>query len=314
MRLEQLEYLIAIHKTHSINLASGNLHVSQQNISKAIQNLETELGFALLSRSAQGTFLTTEGLIVLNHAEKVFSELSSLKTELNLSQKSITSLQGSLRIMYANAFNTEYIYASINAFSHHFPNVNISVHQKSLARLLSALYENEIDIGLISMTDDFHLNNAIETEKLQSLSIYPLVEDHLLAAVSHTSPLAAQKSISVNKLLKHQLLFLQQESEDATTANWLFHLLCRYGTPQFHLTTNAFELYTKAVYDNVGIGFFTQSATKWLSTWMNNGIVLLPIRPSITLIHGYVLNNAYPTSSIAAAYLPYLTSQIESKS
>ena len=78
MRLEQFEYLMAIHETHSISLASQNLHVSQQNISKAIQNLENELETVLLQRSNHGTFLTAAGLIVLKHAQKIFYEISIL--------------------------------------------------------------------------------------------------------------------------------------------------------------------------------------------------------------------------------------------
>ena len=63
MRLEQLEYLMEINKTHSINSASQYLHVSQQNISKSIQNLEAELGLELLTRGTEGTYLTPDGLL-----------------------------------------------------------------------------------------------------------------------------------------------------------------------------------------------------------------------------------------------------------
>ena len=310
MRLEQLEYLMEINKTHSINLASQYLHVSQQNISKSIQNLEAELGLELLTRGTEGTYLTPDGLLVLKHAQKIFHELSVMKAELDPSQRPSSGLCGNLRIMYANSFNMEFIYSSINSFSKAYPEVKISVHQKSLARLLSSLYNQEIDLGLVSMADNYHLQNAIEAEKLKAFSIYPLAEETLLAAVSYSSPLASQKSISINKLLKNQLLFLQQESEDATTANWLFHLLSHYGTPQFRITTNAPELYIKAISDNVGIGFFTQSAKKMLPHFADGSIVFLPIRPSIPLFHGYILNNSQPISNITAAYLPYLLKQL----
>lgn len=304
MRLEQLQYLIEINKTHSINMAGQNLHTSQQNISKSLQNLEAELGFELLLRGTEGSYLTPKGLIVLKHAQKIFCELSIMNAELAPAKQEI-SLRGNLRIIYANAFNPDMLYTSMAAFSKANPEVRISIHQKSLAQLLSALYNQEVDLGLISVSDDYHLQNAIEPQKLKSLSIFPLAEDTLLAAVSHLSPLAEQKSISIKKLLKHQLLFLQQEIEDTTTANWLFHLLSNFGTPRFPLTTNVLDLYLKAISDNIGIGFFTQSAKK-LYTHLTNNIVFLPIRPSIPLFHGYVLNSSQPISDITAAYLPYL--------
>ena len=49
MRLEQLQYLDELDRTHSMSLASDILFVSQQNISKAIRSLEEELGVQLLN-------------------------------------------------------------------------------------------------------------------------------------------------------------------------------------------------------------------------------------------------------------------------
>ena len=43
MRLEQLEYIVAVIESESISLAARKLHTSQQNISRAIRQLEDEL-------------------------------------------------------------------------------------------------------------------------------------------------------------------------------------------------------------------------------------------------------------------------------
>lgn len=83
MRLEQFKYLMAIHEKQSINLASQKLHISQQSISKAIQNLEEELQTTLLYRTTQGTTLTDAGQLVLHHAENIFSEIETLQKELS---------------------------------------------------------------------------------------------------------------------------------------------------------------------------------------------------------------------------------------
>lgn len=48
MRLEQLEYLIAISKNRSLNSAAQKLHISQQALSASIKTLEEELGFDVL--------------------------------------------------------------------------------------------------------------------------------------------------------------------------------------------------------------------------------------------------------------------------
>lgn len=45
MTLQQLQYLVALAESNSINQAAQNLFVSQSGISKAIKQLESELGF-----------------------------------------------------------------------------------------------------------------------------------------------------------------------------------------------------------------------------------------------------------------------------
>ena len=47
MRLEQLHYLLVTANCHSMHKASEILHVSQQNISKAIRDLEKEFHLKL---------------------------------------------------------------------------------------------------------------------------------------------------------------------------------------------------------------------------------------------------------------------------
>lgn len=309
MRLEQFEYLLAIHETHSISLASQNLHVSQQNISKAIQNLESELETTLLQRSNRGTYLTAAGLVVLKHAQKIFYELRALQSELHATQEQNSSLKGTLSIVYTNVFNHNLITNSVHAFIKDFPLVNVQLYQKSLAKVLLSIHNQEADIGFITAHDDFHLNGVIDKEKLQSIALYPLAEDTLLGAVGHTSPLAAQKSITLGKLLKNRLLFLTHESSDILEDNWLYQLLAHYATPQLTMTTNSLDLYLKAIVDNIGVGFFIQSAQKRFPAWCQKNAVLLPIRPTISLIHSYVLNSYQPISAVTAAYLPYLSEQ-----
>ncbi len=61
MRLEQLHYLLVTANCHSMHKASDILHVSQQNISKAIRDLEKELAVLLFDRTTSGLYLTLEG-------------------------------------------------------------------------------------------------------------------------------------------------------------------------------------------------------------------------------------------------------------
>ncbi|MBQ2777780.1 MAG: LysR family transcriptional regulator, partial [Peptococcaceae bacterium] len=53
MRIEQLEYLAAIHQYHSMSLAGKKIHISQQAISTAIKQLEEEFGMKFVHKTKQ---------------------------------------------------------------------------------------------------------------------------------------------------------------------------------------------------------------------------------------------------------------------
>lgn len=310
MRLEQLEYLLEIHRTHSINHAAKKLHVSQQNISQSIKHLESELDLILLERGNTGTYLTDSGLVVLKHAQKILHEMTALNEDVITLHAQNSDLSGTLRIMYVLGFNVEYIYHSLEKFSLKYPKTKLYVSQDTIANVLSELYDGNIDLALIASGDDFHFNNAIDSAKLSSISIQFLKEDPLYAAVSHLSPLATQKTITLGKLIQFPLIFFYQEKTDPSESNYLYHTLKKHGEPNIRLVTNAFELYIKAIANNQGIGFVTQAGKDLVSSNFGDEIVLISIRPIFSLLQGYATNCTRPTSETLSAYLPFLLDEL----
>ena len=61
MTLTQLNYIITIAETKSINKAAGQLYVSQPSLTSAVRELEKELGITLFHRSGRGVTLTNDG-------------------------------------------------------------------------------------------------------------------------------------------------------------------------------------------------------------------------------------------------------------
>lgn len=58
MQLEQLRYLILIHRLGSINKASEQVHLSQQALNASMKKLEAEIGCPLFIYHARGAILT----------------------------------------------------------------------------------------------------------------------------------------------------------------------------------------------------------------------------------------------------------------
>lgn len=83
MRLEDLNYFIAVAEAGRIGLASEQLGQSQPAVTKGIQRLERELGFPLFDRTSRGMTLTTTGAAFRERIVKVRSGLRDALQEAN---------------------------------------------------------------------------------------------------------------------------------------------------------------------------------------------------------------------------------------
>ena len=71
MELRHLRYFVAVAEAENVSRAALKLHVSQPPLSRQIRDLEDELGFLLLKRTAKSVSLTEAGRTFLNEARAV---------------------------------------------------------------------------------------------------------------------------------------------------------------------------------------------------------------------------------------------------
>lgn len=74
MRIEQLEQIIKIAQSGSINKAAQDLYLSQSNLSQSVKLLESEIGKQIFKRTAKGVELTKFGLEFINHANATINQ------------------------------------------------------------------------------------------------------------------------------------------------------------------------------------------------------------------------------------------------
>ena len=71
MNILHMKYAVEISKTGSINKAAEVLYVAQPNLSRAIKELEADLGITIFDRSAKGMVPTIEGREFLSYAKQI---------------------------------------------------------------------------------------------------------------------------------------------------------------------------------------------------------------------------------------------------
>ena len=68
MELRHLRYFVAVAEMENVSRAALKLHVSQPALSRQIRDLEDEIGFSLLERTAKSVRLTDAGRAFLDNA------------------------------------------------------------------------------------------------------------------------------------------------------------------------------------------------------------------------------------------------------
>ena len=80
MNIMYLRYAVEVARCGSINRAAENLYMAQPNLSRAIRELETDLGITLFSRTNKGMTPTPDGEKLLAYARRIISQIEEVKS------------------------------------------------------------------------------------------------------------------------------------------------------------------------------------------------------------------------------------------
>ena len=144
MKLQQLEYFMAVSKYASFTLASQKLHTSQPYLSTQLKELERELGASLILRDKKHCRLSPAGEVVAKRTEMIFALIKEAQEEINelVTQGSTTTIRiGTNLIDIDKAFGEVLL-----LFNQSYPYVSIDF--KYYYDLETALETDLIDIGI----------------------------------------------------------------------------------------------------------------------------------------------------------------------
>ena len=79
MTLQQLRYIIQVAQSGSISMAAQKLFITQPSLSKAVSDLEKEMGITIFCRNNRGVWLSEEGRQFLAYARQVVEQADLLE-------------------------------------------------------------------------------------------------------------------------------------------------------------------------------------------------------------------------------------------
>src|SRR5256886_12663906 len=204
MDLRHLRYFIGVAEEENVSRAALKLHVSQPALSRQIRDLEEELGFSLLERSAKSVRLTEAGRTFLIEARAV---LQRAEVAVKTARSVATGGRGELHVGYAPSLTARILPPALRAFQAELPNVRVRLHDLSTEEMLAGLREGKLQIALV-----VRLTPAL----LRGLRFEELARDSICLAVAPKHPFAARRAVTLGEGAREPLItYSRQDYHDA---------------------------------------------------------------------------------------------------
>lgn len=285
-----LEYFIAVSEELHFTKAAENLGISQPTLSHQIRLLEEELGTPLFHRTGKKIHLTQAGLVLLEHARRVFHELDQAKLMIG----ELTGMRrGRLRI---GCSGNHLLTHSLISFHRQFPGIELSVVELATEETRDRLLSNKLDLGVVFL--------PLKDEQLISL---PLYKEELVVIIPSDHPFAGLDSIELNELAKSPLVlfppkFLARQMLDAACAEIGIQL-----SPVLELST--MESQCQMVAHHVGLTVVPKSYTP---TLRDTRLVSVPIaEPSPYRSVGIVYRKDTYMDTAIQSFIEHLSSNLQ---
>lgn len=265
MEIRQIEYFYAISNTGSFTRAAENLHVAQPSITKAIHQLEAELGVLLFDRSQKKNALTYEGQAFYARAERILREMKEAVIEMN----DFRNLQKGTIKMAIPPMIGAYLFPNIfTGFRQKFPALELLVFEEGSLSARAMLEREELDLGLVILPET---STVLQTR--------PMVQEEIMFCVNPEHPLATRKTISFEELRQEPFVMLKEDSYHRRLI--LEECEKRGFSPRIVFSSNQIQTIKGLVANGVGVSFLFSMAAR-----DNSRLVCIPLAKPLKISIG----------------------------
>ncbi|UIF85517.1 CysB family HTH-type transcriptional regulator [Cupriavidus sp. UYPR2.512] len=147
MNLHQFRFVReAVRQNYNLTEAAKALYTSQPGVSKAIIELEEELGVDIFTRHGKRIrSLTEPGRRILSSVEKILQEVESLK---RVGMDYAAQDQGNFTIATTHTQARYALPRVISEFTKRYPKVRLSIQQGNPVQITDMLLHDQADIGI----------------------------------------------------------------------------------------------------------------------------------------------------------------------
>jgi LysR family transcriptional regulator, benzoate and cis,cis-muconate-responsive activator of ben and cat genes len=170
MELRHLRYFVAVAEERNFTRAAERLHIAQPPLSRQIQQLEEELGVALIEKGTRPLRLTEAGAFLLAHAKPLLDQVHDLRT--------MTQRVGKRERTLSVGFVASTLYGllpdMVRRFRERHPQVEVVLHEMTTVEQMRALKEGRIDVGFGRLkSEDPSIRRIVLREERMMVALDP---------------------------------------------------------------------------------------------------------------------------------------------
>ncbi|MCI1723543.1 MAG: LysR family transcriptional regulator [Lachnospiraceae bacterium] len=283
MNLDYVFEFITLTETKNYSTAAEKHNITQPQLSRHIQKLESDLGVSLFVRSTQNVEISNDGLLFLPFATRMLRAYEEYHYSKNTQRHERNLILG---VSYGKL---DYdIYNTIKDFSKE-KHINVKIIEDQDANLKANLLQNKCDFVIVRESPEISISNDFVR--------LPYTCDEVCAILPTDHPLARNEQIQLTDLANEEFIIL-----NAPMLRFLVMNACKNAgfQPKIAYTinygTNLFDM----VAHHMGIALMVRHPS------IQADVAVIPILPKI-ITHVNIVYRNSPTLSLAVTqFLSYM--------
>lgn len=289
MDLKKLNYFCALAQIGNFTHTATHLGIAQPALSMAIKKLEEEVGLKLVNRTERKMTLTSDGEVLLRHAQHILESVTQAEREIQ-ELKGIET--GSIQFGASSMLSSYYLPEVLAKFKKRYPKVRVTLIEAGTASLQQMLLEGELDLAMIR-SDRTH-------EQIRCVKLF---EEEVVACVPTDHPFAEQEALTIEAFCKEPLVLFRE-------GYFLREAISRYSK-QHHVEldirfeTNLVNLLKALVVNEVGVSTVLSGIIS-----PEDQLTTVPFTPKIPLYIGLGWKKNHYLSNASRAFVRFMQTHV----
>lgn len=226
-----------VAKQQNFSKAAQALYMSQPAVSQAMNQLETELGVRLFTRTSKGVATTHEGELLLEYVRPALNLIATGERKILETQN---LLAGELKIGVGDTISRYYLLPYLERFHELYSQIKLQVINRTTLELCELLKSGEIDLAICNL--------PVEDHALEIKSCFE-IEDIFVCGKGYINKI--EDPLNIERIAQSPLILLEGKSNSRRYIEKYFESKGLKIKPEIEL--GAHELLLEFAKHNLGV-------------------------------------------------------------